>query len=85
MKTIKINDVELKTSNKWIEIKYLYSTGEAYFMNNGKKFYLNNVMRISDKIYNDNNIHGICSLQWYKPDFISINSTGEAVKIYRQV
>lgn len=90
MKTVEITGTTYKSSGKWIEIKYRNNEeATPYFMNNGICHILDNYVRTNCAWcdmpdYHKAGLHAYNSTDPYYPDFIRINSTGDAVMIWRQ-
>lgn len=89
MKKIAIGETTYKSSGKWIEIKY-NNSGSPYFMNNGLRAKLDDYLNTNGTWTNmtehfNAGLHAYDGTNNYKPDFITISSTGESVMIWRQV
>ena len=80
-----------KSASRWIKIEYTIKDSKPYFRHYGKRYYLDNIMRLSYPImWNDkdgklNYISGYDSTQWYNPYLVELDEAGEYVRLWEEL
>lgn len=82
---------QYKTASRWIKLKSTLKDGKYYFIHYGKRYHLDDFMRLSypivwyDRDGKLNYISGYDSTQWYNPYLIDIDDGGEYIRLWKEV
>lgn len=95
MKQITVNDKTYKTDGNWYEIEHVYDDCDdeliSGFTYNGQWHALDNYIKTSNNAWNNEpehyeaGLHARDMTSYYKPDYVELDSSGEAVRVWKEV